>query len=475
VSYRQAVYDEPYIKDYHSGSTYRIPGTIDADRLGLPDELKREELNLPDVAEYDVVRHFTRLSQMNYGVDVGFYPLGSCTMKFNPKYADQIASISQFNDSHPLLPEDMVQGNLQVIYELQEALKVLSDMDAVTVQPMAGAQGEFTGMLITRKYFEFRNEPERKEIIIPDSAHGTNPASAAMAGFEVVEVPSSSEGTVDLDALKAAVSERTAAFMITNPNTLGIFETHIEEIAKIVHGAGGLLYYDGANFNAIVGKTSPGLMGFDIVHFNLHKTFATPHGGGGPGSGPVAVTSKLKDFLPVPVVRYDGGRYYLDYSLPHTIGKVVSTIGSFGVLLRAWAYINYNGADGLDENSTLAVLNTNYLRSKVDGKYYIPYRKLKKHEFVISTENTGKRALDVAKFLLDHGMHPPTIYFPLMVKESLMIEPTESVGKSDLDKYAQLLLDALDVPDSELKELPKNTTVTRIDEVKAARDLKLRW
>ncbi|WP_297215996.1 aminomethyl-transferring glycine dehydrogenase subunit GcvPB [Thermoplasma sp.] len=472
MEFRQAYYDEPLIKDIRSDSTFKISEDVDENLLSQ--DLKRKDLNLPEVSEVDVVRHYTRLSQMNYTVDVGIYPLGSCTMKYNPKYADRIASYEEFRNVHPFQPESTVQGTLQVMYELQEFLKKISDMDAVTLQPMAGADGEFTGILIIKKYFEDRHE-DRTEIIIPDSAHGTNPASATMGGFDVVEIPSNSDGMVDLSALKAAVSKKTAAFMITNPNTLGIFEQHIVEIAKIIHDAGALLYYDGANLNAIFGITSPGIMGFDIVHFNLHKSFATPHGGGGPGAGPVAVKAFLSDFLPVPVVGYDGRRYFLDYGRKKSIGKVSSFYGSFSVLLRAWSYVIKNGDEGLKNATIRAVLNSNYLKKKVEGYYEVPYYPLKKHEFVLSTENTGRRALDIGKYLLDYGIHSPTVYFPLIVKEAMMIEPTETVSKADLDTYADVLISALKVPEEDLKSRPRNTAVSRIDEVKAARDLKVRW
>jgi glycine dehydrogenase subunit 2 len=477
MSYKQASYDEPFIGELRSGTTYKIPGKVEEKVLDdLPAGSGREKLPLPEVAEYDVVRHFTRLSQMNYSVDIGMYPLGSCTMKFNPKFADRISTFEGFSEIHPLQPEKSVQGSLKIMYELQEYLKDLSDMDGITLQPLAGAHGEYTGILIIRKYHEDRGElDKRTEIIIPDSAHGTNPASAAMGGFDVVEIPSSDKGTVDLEALKAALSNKTAAFMITNPNTLGIFEDQITEIARLVHDAGALLYYDGANFNAIMGITSPGLMGFDIVHFNLHKTFATPHGGGGPGSGPVAVKEHLKDFLPVPTVSRDGDIYFLDYSHPKSIGRVAAYYGSFNMMLRAWSYITYHGSDGLKENTINAVLNANYLARKLSGKFKIPYKALKKHELVLSTENTGKRALDLAKYLIDHGIHAPTVYFPLIVHEDMMIEPTETVSKADLDQYADVLIKGLNIDDAELKSMPKNLSVSRIDEVKAAKDLKVKW
>ena len=477
MPFRQATYDEPLISEMRSGSTYRIPGDATATVLkDLPGEILRKDLKLPEVSEYDVVRHYTRLSQMNYSVDLGIYPLGSCTMKFNPKLADLVSTFEGFSGTHPLQSEETVQGSLKIMYELQEYLKDISDMDAITLQPLAGAHGEFTGILIVRKYHEDRGDlGKRTEIIIPDSAHGTNPASAAMCGFDVVEIPSGPNGTVNIEALKAALSEKTAAFMITNPNTLGIFEDQITEIAKLVHDAGALLYYDGANFNAILGITSPGLMGFDIVHFNLHKTFATPHGGGGPGSGPVAVKAHLKDFLPVPVVSMKDKRYFLDYSMKKTIGKVSSYFGSFNMLLRAWSYIKYHGWDGLNENTLDAVMNANYLSKKLSAGFRIPYKPLKKHELVLSTEGTGKKALDLAKYLIDQGVHAPTVYFPLIVHEAMMIEPTETVSKADLDNFAEMLLKSLEVEEEELKKMPRNLSVGRLDEVKAARDLKIRW
>lgn len=474
--YKQASYDEPLLKDVQSGTTYRFrEHDLKSDEL-VPESLLRKGCELPDVAEYDVVRHFTRLSEMNYSVDTGIYPLGSCTMKYNPKYADAIASFPLFRDVHPMRPEETVQGNLRIMYELQEFLKDISDMDAVSLQPLAGAQGEFTGIMLVKKYFEDQGtEGTRREIIIPDSAHGTNPASASMAGYDVIEIPSAGDGTVEIEALKAAVSERTAAFMITNPNTLGIFDPKIEEIASIIHDAGALLYYDGANFNAILEITSPGLMGFDIVHFNLHKTFATPHGGGGPGGAPVGVKKFLEKYLPAPVVIKEGDRYTFSREHEGSIGAVAPYYGSFMVILRAWAYIRFHGGDGLRNISRRAVLNTNYLEKMIEKKYKPSHTAPKKHEVVVSTNGTGKRALDVAKFILDSGMHPPTVYFPLIVKEAMMIEVSETVSKDDLDRYASVMLAAMEEDDSSLKDMPRNTHASRIDEVKAARQLVLKW
>lgn len=474
MRYRQASFDEPYIKNLESSTTFETISE-EFDTSLVPPELQRENLPIPKVAEFDVVRHFTRLSEMNYSVDTGFYPLGSCTMKFNPKYADKIASDPMFSDVNPQRPEWSVQGTLAVMYELQEALKEISDLAEVSLQPLAGAHGEFTGVLIVRKYFEMKGEiDKRREIVIPDSAHGTNPASAAMAGFDVVEIPSDSKGIVDLDALRAAVSDRTAAFMITNPNTLGIFDPNICEIADIVHSKGALLYYDGANLNAILGITSPGLMKFDIVHFNLHKTFATPHGGGGPGSGPVGVTKELAGLLPRPIVRKQGDSYHLDYS-EDVFGKIASFYGSFGVLLRAWAYIKASGSDELKLNTYKAVLNANYLAKKLSDSLPLSHPGLKKHEIVVTSEHTGKRALDIAKYIIDSGVHAPTVYFPLIVHEAFMIEPTESVTKRDLDLYAQIMSEAVHKSVEELQKHPINTTARRLDEVKAAKDMKLTW
>ena len=472
MEYHQATYDEKLLNEIKSGNTF---STEKVNTPEMPENLRRKNLNLPDVTEYDVIRHYVHLSQMNYAVDTGFYPLGSCTMKYNPKFADRIATDQRFTRMHPLTSVEYSQGELQVMYELQEFLRASSGMDAVTLQPLAGAQGEYTSMLIVRKYMESIGEQHRNEIIIPDSAHGTNPASAAMAGFSIVEIPSGQDGKVNLDALRDAVGENTAAFMITNPSTLGIFESNILEIEKIVHGAGALLYYDGANFNAILGVTSPGLMGFDMVHFNLHKTFATPHGGGGPGAGPVAVREKLREFLPVPTVIKEGKKYGLYYGYKNSIGRVAGFNGSFVNILRAWAYMKYKGDDGLTENTRRAVLNANYMAKRLEGVLDIPSKGLKKHEVVASTKNTGKRALDVAKYIINNGMHAPTIYFPLMISEAMMIEPTEDASADDMDRFVQLIREAIALPDEELHRMPENLSIGRADEVRAARMMKLHW
>ncbi|MCD6370123.1 MAG: aminomethyl-transferring glycine dehydrogenase subunit GcvPB [Thermoplasmata archaeon] len=466
--YHQASYDEPLLIEIKSLKNEDF-------EIDLNPDIVRKELNIPNLPEFEIIRHYTRLSQMNYGVDINIYPLGSCTMKYNPKLNEEIARM--FSYIHPYQEESTVQGALQIMYELQEMLKEITDMDGFSLQPAAGAHGEFTGMLITRSYHEYKGEGEkRKNVILPDSAHGTNPASAAMVGFNVIEIPSNKEGMVDLEALENATDDTTAAFMITNPNTLGIFEEDILEIAKIMHKNGALLYYDGANLNAIMGITSPGKMNFDIVHLNLHKTFSTPHGGGGPGSGPVGVRGELVNFLPVPVVRYDGEKYYLDYNIKHTIGKVRSFYGNFGVLVKAWAYIKRLGGTGLKRASIRAVVNSNYLKEKIKDYYVLPYKNLRKHEFVVKPKNA--RALDVAKRLLDFGVHAPTIYFPLIVSEALMIEPTETERKENLDKFAEIVIHIAKEAEKNpelLKEAPHNTSVRRVDDVLASRKPVLTW
>ncbi|MGC8585459.1 MAG: aminomethyl-transferring glycine dehydrogenase subunit GcvPB [Thermoplasmata archaeon] len=476
MTFHQAIWDEPLIFEKKGKRTIRLPDEDIEYKTSIPDSLKRDMLNIPENEEHEVLRHYVRLSQMNYGVDINTYPLGSCTMKFNPKIADELASMDQVRYIHPYQDEDTVQGALQIMYELQESLKKITYMDGFTLQPVAGADGEFTGLLIVRAFHEDRKDFKRKEIIVPDSAHGTNPASSTMAGFTTIEIPSNEQGMVDLNALESALSEKTAAFMITNPNTLGIFEENIEKIANLVHSHGALLYYDGANLNGIMGKTAPGKMGFDIVHVNLHKTFATPHGGGGPGAGPVGVKSHLIDFLPVPVIKFDGKKYHLDYNLGKSIGKVAMFYGNFGVLARAWAYIKLMGGNGLKEATERAVLNTNYLRKKLQGYYDLPYKELRKHEVVFSGVNLkkyGVRTLDVAKRMLDYGVHAPTIYFPLIVEEALMIEPTETESKESLDRLAEIMIKIADEAQKNpelLKEAPKNTPVGRIDEVEANRN-----
>lgn len=443
--------------------------------------IRQEKANLPEVTEVDVVRHFTVLSQLNHSVDTGFYPLGSCTMKYNPKVNEDIARLAGFAGVHPYQPEETVQGALQLLYEMEQYLAAISGMDRMTFQPAAGAHGEFTGIMLIRAYHEAKGE-KRTKIIVPDSAHGTNPATAAMCGYESVEVKSDGRGGVDIEDLKRVLDEDVAGLMLTNPNTLGLFDEQIHEIAELVHGVGGLLYYDGANANAILGVSRPGDMGFDVVHFNLHKTFGTPHGGGGPGSGPVGVKKELVPYLPVPLVDFDGERYFFNYNLPESIGKVHSFYGNFSVVTKAYAYIRALGAEGLRQVSELAVLNANYVMEHLKEDYDLPYDRICMHEFVLSgnrqKKENGVRTLDMAKRLLDFGIHPPTVYFPLIVEEALMIEPTETESKETLDWFIsvmkQIAKEARENPDI-LKEAPHNTPVRRLDEASAARQPDLRW
>ena len=459
-----------------------VPET-DPERL-IPADLLRHELpGLPQVAEVDVVRHFTRLSQMNYGVDAGFYPLGSCTMKYNPKINEEAAHLSGFERIHPYQPVASVQGALKLMADLEKMLCAITGMERFTLQPAAGAQGELAGLMMIRAYHRHRRDAGRRKIIVPDSAHGTNPASAAMAGFEVVEVRSNASGGVDVEALRSLVGPDTAGLMLTNPNTLGLFDIHIVEIAALVHAAGGLLYYDGANANAILGVTRPGDMGFDVVHLNLHKTFSTPHGGGGPGSGPVGVKHGLIPYLPVPLVTQNpqGGGYSLETDRPLSIGRVKSYHGQFAVLVRAYAYIRTHGADGLRKVAETAVLNANYLKARLAPSFDIPFDRICMNEIVLSGSRQkalGVSTLDMAKRLLDFGYHPPTIYFPMIVKEAMMIEPTETESKETLDAFADALLqiaaEAEQDPDK-VRTAPHETAIARLDEVKAARQAILRY
>lgn len=442
----------------------------------IPDSLLRDlPPDLPEVSEVDLVRHYTQLSQRNYGVDAGFYPLGSCTMKYNPKVNEDMASLSGFAHVHPCQDEKTVQGCLELIWKTDRLLSEITGMERFTFQPAAGAHGEMTGLMIIKAYHESRGDHGRNKIIIPDSAHGTNPASAAIAGFEVVEVKSDENGLVNPEELAKAISHETAGLMLTNPNTLGLFEKHIPEIADMVHKAGGLLYYDGANMNAIMGIARPGDMGFDVVHLNLHKTFSTPHGGGGPGAGPVGVVEKLVPFLPTPVVEYDGDHYHADYHKPLSIGRVKSFYGNFTVAVKAYAYILSMGARGLKQASETAVLNANYILAKLSSIYYLPYDRHCMHEVVFSGENQkklGVSTLDIAKRLLDYGFHPPTIYFPLIVKEAMMIEPTETESKETLDAFIQAMTDIAGEAQTDpglVKGAPYATPVSRLDEALAAR------
>lgn len=454
---------------------------IDIEEAIPKDYLSNRELDLPEVSQVDLIRHFTLLSNKNYGVDTGFYPLGSCTMKYNPKINEDMARLKGFTNIHPYQPEDTVQGALELMYELDRFLSEITGMERVTLQPAAGAHGELTGLMIIKAYHRSRGDMKRKKIIVPDSAHGTNPASASMNGFDVVEVKSNKEGLVDIDSLKEVLDDEVAGLMLTNPNTLGLFEKNIKEIAELVHEAGGLLYYDGANANAIMGITRPGDMGFDVVHLNLHKTFSTPHGGGGPGSGPVGVRKDLVKFLPVPVIEKEGDRYILDYDRPDSIGKVKSFYGHFGVIVRAYTYILSMGGEGLKRASQMAVLNANYLKEKLKDYYNLPIDNVCKHEFVLAGlkgKDLEVTTLDVAKRLLDLGYHPPTIYFPLIVSEAIMIEPTETESLETLDEFIDAMIRIAEEAEenvSTLKEAPHNTVVRRVDEVFAARNPVLKW
>jgi len=475
--YRSARYFEPLLRDLKEGQPASVMPKID-----VPTALQRTRpVALPVHEELQLMRHFLHLSQLNYGVETGMYPLGSCTMKYNPKLCEAISQWDSFTLTHPHQDPSTVQGTLQLMYELEQMLCEITGMDTISLQPAAGAQGEFTGLLLARAYHESRNDTARTEVILPDTSHGTNPASASMAGYSVIEIPSTPEGTVNLMALEKTVTEHTACFMLTNPNTLGIFESEILEIARIVHAKGALLYYDGANLNAILGKARPGDMGFDIVHINLHKTFSTPHGGGGPGSGPVGVKKHLELFLPVPRIIKNKDAFSFSYDYPKSIGKIRSWYGNTSALVKAYAYILLMGGDGLTEAAEIAVLNANYMKQKLvaSGLYDLPYRALRKHEFVLSADrllNTkGVRALDIAKRLLDFGLHPPTVYFPHIVKEALMIEPTESESKQTLDEYIQALITIAGEDASVSKAAPHETAVRRIDEVGAVKTPILTW
>ena len=444
--------------------------------------LRKKKANLPCVSEPETVRHFTNLSKMNFSIDSNFYPLGSCTMKYNPKFTEKIASSEAFTSMHPLAPQltkggMLAQGSMEVISNLESLLCEITGMDEFTTQPMAGAHGELTGIMIIAAYPR-QKKNNKKYVLIPDSGHGTNPATAALAGYEVKTIRSDKDGVMDLDEFKKALTDEVAAVMLTCPNTLGVFNPHIKEIADLTHKAGGLLYYDGANLNAILGKSRPGDLGFDVVHLNLHKTFATPHGGGGPGSGPVGVKKELVPYLPISRVRKrKDGTFALDYDEPLSIGYMAPFYGNFSVMLKAYAYIILLGKEGLIEVSENAVLNANYIKEKLKEHYDIPYGENCLHEFVASAEaqaEKGVSALDIAKALIDRGIHPPTIYFPLIVKEALMIEPTETESKETLDGFIEIMIELADLAEKspeEFKKFPKTTPVTRPDEVKAVKDM----
>jgi len=466
---------------------------LDVPATEMPKELLREDLPLPEVSEIDLMRHYVHLSQLNHAVDTGFYPLGSCTMKYNPKVNEEAAKLPGFTRTHPYQDHGTVQGNLRLMYELQEYLKEIGGFAAVSLQPAAGAHGEFTGILMMRAYHEERGDTRRTKVLIPDSAHGTNPASSAMSGYQVAEIKSDQRGNVDLEALRAHCDDTVVGLMLTNPNTLGLFEENVLEVCEIVHECGGLMYGDGANMNALLGIAKPGDLGFDVLHYNLHKTFSTPHGGGGPGSGPVGASERLAKYLPGPITvkaerqtsnvkRKISNLQLYSLEMPQaSIGRVKAFYGNFGVLVKAYTYIRMLGSEGLRQVSEDAVLAANYLLARLKEVYPLPYDRSCMHEFVLSgplPQAPDVHTLDIAKRLMDYGFHPPTVYFPLIVPEALMIEPTETESKETLDAFAEAMLkiaeEAQENPDL-LHEAPQTTPVTRLDEVRAARHPKLRW
>jgi len=480
------IFDEPTLFDLGSPGrkAYSLPSSAipDPDLVTLlpPDEIRGPVDHLPELTELDVVRHFTRLSQWNFSIDSNFYPLGSCTMKYNPRLNEDMARLPGLSQHHPYVPEALSQGSLQLLFELQDYLKEISGMDAVSLQPAAGAHGEMTGMLVIKAWLESRGE-KRHKVLMPDSAHGTNPASSALCGYDVVQIPSDAEGQIDIAKLKALMDEDTAAIMLTNPNTLGMFEKNILEITGIVHSKGGLVYCDGANLNALMGMCKVGDTGVDVLHFNLHKTFSTPHGGGGPGAGPVGVKDFLEPFLPVPHIEQVDGQYHCNFDKPESIGKVRTFYGNFGVLVRAYTYIRTLGPDGIREACESAVLSANYIKAKLKDDYHLPYPGPSLHECVFNDREQlkhGVKTLDIAKMLIDHGFHPPTIYFPLIVKGALMVEPTESESKETLDQF----IEAMQAIAKEAEQNPKSfhdapylPKVSRPDEARAARKPVLRW
>jgi len=450
----------------------------------IPEKFLRHDLlPLPELSEVETVRHFTALSHQAYGVDDGPYPLGSCTMKYNPKINEWASRLPGFAAIHPYQPEETVQGALQLLYECEKMFCQIGGMDRFSLQPAAGAHGELTGVMIIKAYHKQRQDLKRTKMLIPDSAHGTNPATCNVMGYKVVELKSDSRGLVDLEDLRSKMNDEVAGLMLTNPNTLGLFEENIREIADIVHQGGGLLYYDGANLNAIMGKARPGDMGFDLVHYNLHKTFATPHGGGGPGAGAVGVKEFLVDYLPVPLVEKDSeGQYYLNYNIPYSIGKVRSFYGNFGVIVKAYTYLLALGSQGITDACEQAVLNANYLRHHLRDYYHIPFDRLCKHEFVITALKqmavNQVAAMDIAKRLIDYGYHPPTVYFPLIVREALMIEPTETESRARLDEFIAVMKKIAEEAETDpelVKNAPHKAVIGRADEVAAARKPVVRW
>ena len=481
------IFDEPLVFEMGSPGrkAYALPKydvpEIELETLLPPDEIRAPLEGFPELTEFDVVRHFTRLSQWNFSIDTNFYPLGSCTMKYNPKINDAIAALPGFSQHHPCAPEEMSQGSLQLMFELQEYLKEISGMDHVSLQPAAGAQGEFAGVLMIHAYHVANGKP-RKKVLLPDSAHGTNPASSALCGYSVVQLPSDKNGLIDPKTVRELMDEDTAAIMLTNPNTLGMFEKDIVEICEIVHAKGGLVYCDGANLNAVMGHTRMAAMGIDVLHFNLHKTFSTPHGGGGPGAGPVGINKKLEPYLPVPVIELKDGKYHLNHDRPQSIGRLKAFYGNFGILVRAYAYIRSLGPDGIREASESAVLNANYIKESLRDLYHLPFPGPSLHECVFNDKNQLPiaKTMDIAKMLIDYGFHPPTVYFPLIVKGALMIEPTESESKETLDKFIQAMREIAgkakqNAEAENFHDSPKLTKVSRPDEAQAARKPKLRW
>ncbi len=448
-----------------------------------PNNYLRDNIDLPELSESELVRYFSKLSQFNFSIDHNFYPLGSCTMKYNPKINDEIASMKGLSNLHPLQDESTIQGALKLMFELQESLCEITGMDNISLAPMAGADGELAGMLMTKAYHLSNKNPQRKKILIPDSAHGTNPASAAMAGFEVITLPSDPKGNTDIEALKSSVDETLAGLMITLPSTLGLFDTNILDVCKIVHNAGGIVYGDGANLNSLLGRVKLGELGFDIIHSNLHKTFTQPHGGGGPGAGPVIIKKFLSDYLPSPIVKYNQKtNYYSLYSPINTIGKMGAFHGNFGALVRAYSYIKTLGGSGINQISQNAVINANYIRTQLKDYFTLPFDRTCMHEVVLSAKDYKQKynisALDIAKRLIDYGIHPPTMYFPLIIDEALLIEPTETESKDTLDYFIEVMKtiskEAKDNPEL-LHNAPHNTPNTRVDEALAARNPNLRW